>query len=177
MFAVLFFSEAFRLRSLVGLAACLSGAVLILYDGSAYPILGSLLVLLAAVFRGFAANFLRLLRAEGHSSYIVYLSACVCGLPLTAPFAGEVRHVNAQNVFPILFISAIMFAAQVLMSWGFKHTTAVKGGLLYFLVVPLTVGLSVILVDEVITVRFLVGAGIIAAGLVVATIFKPRAAS
>ncbi|MCZ7585078.1 MAG: DMT family transporter [Deltaproteobacteria bacterium] len=154
----LFFSEPFHWASLAGLLACMAGAILILYDGTSYPLAGSLACLAGAFFRDFAINFVRRLRTSQHSSYLVYLSACVFGIPFTLHSAGEARTLSWSHAGPLLFVSVIMFGAQIFMGYGYKHTTATTGSLLSYLVIPMVVVLSAVVVDEQITARFLAGA-------------------
>jgi drug/metabolite transporter (DMT)-like permease len=55
---------------------------------------------------------------------------------------------------------------QVLMSYGFKHTTATEASIITFFKIPLTLLLSFLMLHERMSPRFLIGALLIVAGLI-----------
>ena len=65
----------------------------------------------------------------------------------------------------LLFLSLSIFLAQITMAYGFKFIEATKGSIIFFFKIPITLTLSFILLNEIISIKFIIGTLLIIFGL------------
>ena len=166
IFSYLFYREKITKNIVFSLIVCISGVFFILYDGSDYSIVGDLIALLGGLAASFAIIFIKKAR-ETDSSLIIYLSPCIFGM-LTMPCTfNEFGNITVNGFILLFIISALTFVAQVMMTYGYKEVPASKGSIIFYLETIITIFLSLIIVDEVITVRFIIGSILVILGLIV----------
>jgi drug/metabolite transporter (DMT)-like permease len=116
-----------------------------------------LLALLGGVLSGVAVVAIKKLR-ETDSPHIIYLAQCVFGLlvvgwpTIVSPFGFP-----AIQWLVLLGIGALATAAQLAMTWAYKHVRATEGSLLAFLVPVLNVLLGVAVFGEKMHLTTLIG--------------------
>jgi drug/metabolite transporter (DMT)-like permease len=167
VFGSLFFNARLLVTAIPALALCTIGSVIILNDGSGYSLLGDACALLSAVFAGFAVNHLKRGRAtDGPIS--LYLSPCLFGLPVVSALAigtGGAHGVpTAIGIGLAVVLGLVVFAAQTLMTWGYKFVPAARGSRIFYLETVFAVGLGAIF-GERLKPAFFLGAAIIMAAL------------
>lgn len=166
IFGYLFFREKIRLNNLIGLAFCVAGALFVFFDRSRYGLTGNLLALGSGVFSGIAVHFIKKAR-EHNDVYIVYLAACIFGVAASFFSAPEVLRIQSWDVvLPLLIVGIFALAGQLFMAYGYKYTTAVKGSVIGFTEIPLTILLSFFFGEEM-KPRFFMGTAVIIFGLLI----------
>ncbi len=166
IFGFLFFREKITKSIITSLVLCTAGLVFIMYDGSKYNIVGDLIAILSGIAASFAIIFIKKAR-ETDSSLIIYLSPCIFGI-VTIPFSfNEFRLITPHGFTLLLLIGLFTFAAQVMMAYGYKEIPAGKGSIIFYLETVLTILLSLVIVDEVITARFIIGCLLVILGLLI----------
>lgn len=166
IFSLVIYKEKFSKNIIYSLILCTAGVFFILYDGSEYSFIGNLIGLCAGISASFAVIFIKKSR-ETDSSLIVYLSPCVFGM-LTMPFTyGEFTNITTNGFMLLLIIGILTFVAQVMMAYGYKEVPASKGSIIFYLETIITIFLSLMIVDEIITARFIIGCSLVIMGLVI----------
>jgi drug/metabolite transporter (DMT)-like permease len=149
LLAPLMLRERLHLDVLAAIGVSFFGIYLVLNPGNILAI-GSdgLLALLGGALSGVAVVAIKKLR-ETDSPYMIYLAQCVFGLfvvgypTVTSSFA-----FSAVTWLILLGVGLFATAAQLLMTWAYKHVPATEGSLLAFLVPVLNMILGVIVFGE-----------------------------
>jgi drug/metabolite transporter (DMT)-like permease len=120
-----------------------------------------LLALLGGVLSGIAVVAIKKLR-ETETPYIIYLAQCVFGLLVVGwPTAASSFAFAGIEWVILLGIGGIATAAQLTMTWAYKHVPATEGSLLAFLTPVLNVILGVIIFGEAMRVSTLIGSALV----------------
>ncbi len=163
IFNALFFRIKVRWIQWASVAVCLAGVVLVFYDGSPYSILGDGLAVVSAVAAALAMHYMKMAR-DRNNSFVIYLSVCAAGLLGSFFSFPQFSALNWPDTLNLVLAGAIVFAAQILLTYGIKYMSAARGSILSFSKVVFTILLS-LLIGEVINLRFLAGTALILAGL------------
>jgi len=120
-----------------------------------------LLALLGGVLSGVAVVAIKKLR-ETDSPHIIYLAQCVFGMLVVGwpTITGSFAFPPIQWVI-LLGIGVLATAAQLAMTWAYKHVPATTGSLLAFLVPVLNVLLGVAVFGELMHLSTLVGSVVV----------------
>jgi drug/metabolite transporter (DMT)-like permease len=160
------FKEKISRNNVIGLAVCVAGVLLVFFDHSRYCLSGNLLALGTGVISGLTVHYIKKSR-ERNDIFIVYLSACLFGIVgscYSAPEAVKIQSWDA--LMTLLIVGVFALAGQLVMAWGYKFTTAVKGSIIGFAEIPLTILFSFFFGEEM-KPRFFLGMAIIIAGLLI----------
>ncbi len=122
-----------------------------------------LLALLGGVLSGIAVVAIKKLR-ETDTPYVIYLAQCVFGLLVVGwPTITSSFGFSGQIWLILLGVGALATAAQLAMTWAYKHVPATEGSLLGFLVPVLNVLLGVIVFGEKMRVATVAGSVLVLA--------------
>lgn len=165
LFGALLFGERLKPRTFFSIVVCTLGAGLVMKDGSGASLAGDLLALASAIFAGFAVNFVRKASSAGDNPFVLYLSPCVFGLPVLAFAPAPAGPPGALAIGFLVFVGVGSFAAQALMSVGYRSVPANRGSVVFYWETALTVLLGFAFAGEKPNLRFLLGVVIILAGL------------
>lgn len=163
LFAALFFRERLSAAAIPSLALCTLGSALVLNDGAGYPTAGDVLAILSAVFAGLALNHLKRARAT-EDPFTLYLSPCLFGLPVSAALSAKTAVFHPGALALAAGVGVVVFAAQICMTWGYKHVPVARGSRIFYLETLLAVGFGALL-GERLKPAFFFGGALIAAGL------------
>lgn len=163
IFASLFFGERFSVSSIPSLILCTLGSAAVLNDGAGYPSIGDALALLSAVFAGAALNHLKRARVT-ESPFSLYLSPCLFGLPVSAALSYKSFVFLPGPLSFAALVGGVVFLAQVLMTWGYKHVPVSRGSRVFYLETLLAVGMGA-LIGERLKPAFFLGGVLILSGL------------
>jgi len=120
-----------------------------------------LLALLGGVLSGIAVVAIKKLR-ETDTPYVIYLAQCVFGLFVVGwPTITSSFGFSGQIWLILLGVGALATAAQLAMTWAYKHVPATEGSLLGFLVPVLNVLLGVIVFGEKMRVSTVAGSALV----------------
>jgi drug/metabolite transporter (DMT)-like permease len=120
-----------------------------------------LLALLGGVLSGIAVVAIKKLR-ETDTPYVIYLAQCVFGLLVVGwPTITSSFGFSGQIWLILLGVGALATAAQLAMTWAYKHVPATEGSLLGFLVPVLNVLLGVIVFGEKMRVSTVAGSALV----------------
>jgi len=162
LFAVLFsaiiIKEKPHFDSLVALLIAFCGMFLVLDPRFGKIDIGYLMALAAAVFGGVAVTSIRELR-KTDSSWIISLSQMIGAgifslLLLPTGFVTP----NLQQLGLLIFIGVLGTGAQLFFSRPFKFIPTAEGSMVAPLYTVIAIVLSVVFLNEVISVRFVFGA-------------------
>jgi drug/metabolite transporter (DMT)-like permease len=122
---------------------------------------GDIAGIVAGVMSGAAVTSIRRLTRTERSAWIV-LSFTLCSTLLAIPFIKQ-GHVSATLpvIGSLLAVGVSAIAAQVLLTKGLRYVNAVEGGVLSLTTVPLSAGLAVLVLQETVHARFVLGAALI----------------
>jgi drug/metabolite transporter (DMT)-like permease len=165
VFGALFFGRRIRPSMIVPLAVCFAGVLLVLFDATPYPPAGNLIGIAAGMLGGVAVHFVQL-SLRRNSSFIVYLSACVFGAAATSFSLFRIPDLPPRSWCLLGVVGVFAFTGQILMTKGYRYISATGGSIAGLAEVPLTVCASAAILGEHITARFVAGAAVIVAGLV-----------
>ena len=166
IFSYMLYKEKITKNIIFSLALCTAGVFFILYDGSRYNIIGDLIAICGGIAASFAIIFIKKAR-ETDSSLMIYLSPCIFGM-ITIPFTfGEFTEITMKGFLLLFLIGLFTFVAQIMMTYGYKEVRASKGSIIFYLETILTIFLSLMIVDEIITARFIIGCTLVILGLVI----------
>lgn len=164
LFGSLFFGEKARFVQLASVALCVAGSALAFYNpGGPGTLFGDALGLASAVCAGISVHYIKRARV-GNSSFMVYGAVCLTGLPLTFPSLNQLPHLTLPSLGLMVLAASVIFAAQVLLTWGLKYISASRGSILSFLKVPVTIALG-LLIGEKLTAPFIAGTALVMTGL------------
>jgi drug/metabolite transporter (DMT)-like permease len=149
LLAPLMLRERLHLDVLAAIGVSFLGIYLVLNPGNILAIgPEDLLALLGGGLAGVAVVAIKKLR-ETDSPYMIYLAQCVFGLFVVGyPMATSSFAFSAVTWLMLLGVGLLATAAQLLMTWAYKHVPATEGSLLAFLVPVLNVLLGVIVFGE-----------------------------
>jgi drug/metabolite transporter (DMT)-like permease len=138
------------------------GIWLVVNPGSIASIgIEDLLALLGGVLSGVAVVAIKKLR-ETDSPSIIYLAQCVFGLLVVGwPTVTSSFHFAAKEWLILLALGIFATAAQLTMTWAYKHVRATEGSLLAFLVPVLNVILGVIIFGESMHASTIIGSAVV----------------
>ncbi len=173
VFAAIFFGETLKKRTIVALAICTAGAVLVIRDGSGASVLGDLLALASALTAGVAVNYVRQAGAT-ENPFTLYLSPCLFGLPILSLGLPQATGFSLVGIALALAVGVLAFVAQALMGRGYRDVPASSGSVVFYFETGLTVALGILLVGERPNAVFFLGLALIAAGLLVNQGMKSR---
>ena len=123
----------------------------------------TLLALLGGVLSGIAVVAIKKLR-ETETPSIIYLAQCVFGLLVVGwPTATSSFAFGALQWLILLALGIVATAAQLTMTWAYKHVPATEGSLLAFLTPVLNVLLGVLVFGEQMRPMMLVGSALVLA--------------
>jgi len=123
----------------------------------------TILALLGGVGSGIAVVAIKKLR-ETETPSIIYLAQCVFGLVVLAwPTAVSSFAFAGLEWLVLLGIGIVATAAQLAMTWAYKHVPATEGSLLAFLTPVLNVLLGVLVFSELMKPTTLLGSAIVLA--------------
>jgi drug/metabolite transporter (DMT)-like permease len=173
LFGVVFFRNKLGKFEIPAIALCIIGAVLIFREPGILPVLGIAAGLAAGVVRGIAVHMVKK-SGKGNHPAMVYLSVCLFGLLLLPFYYGEFA--NITDISQVLVLSAIgftMFLSQLLIAWGLRGLSPTTGSILIYSNIPMTLGLG-LLIGEQLTLIAWCGAALIIAGLILPALVKRR---
>jgi len=149
LLAPLLLRERIPLDVLAAVVASFGGIWLVVSPGRIASVgVEELLALLGGVLGGAAIVAIKKLR-ETDSSSVIYLAQCLFGLLVVGwPTARSSFAFPAVQWLLLLGIGVLATAAQLAMTWAYKHVPATEGGLLGFLVPVLNVALGAIVFGE-----------------------------
>ncbi|MEN8672099.1 DMT family transporter [Nocardioides sp.] len=154
--AAVFLSERFTLQLVVGLALAFSGVALIALSSSPdgdRDLLGVGLCVLAAAAYAVSLIVQKPLVATMSALHVTWL-ACTVGAVACLPFAGslvsELRDAPASSAWWLVYLGIFPTAiAFTTYGYALQHMTASSLGVTTYLVPPITVVMSLVLLDEV----------------------------
>jgi drug/metabolite transporter (DMT)-like permease len=140
------------------------GIWLVVSPGSISSIgIEDLLALFGGLLSGIAVVAIKKLR-ETETPHIIYLAQCVFGLLVVGwPTATSSFSFGAVQWLLLGVLGVLATAAQLAMTWAYKHVRATEGSLLAFLTPVLNVVLGVIIFGESMKVSTVVGSAIVLA--------------
>ena len=122
-----------------------------------------LLALLGGLLSGIAVVAIKKLR-ETETPHIIYLAQCVFGLLVVGwPTATSSFSFGGVQWLLLAALGVIATAAQLAMTWAYKHVPATEGSLLAFLTPVINVLLGVVVFGETMKVSTVVGSAIVMA--------------
>jgi drug/metabolite transporter (DMT)-like permease len=163
-FGKLFFGESLSVRRLLSALVCMAGVVLVMGDRGQYALAGDLFGLASGVMGGLSLHYMKRAR-ENNNSVMIYMATCVMGMPIALFSVNQVPALNLSGILIMTASGAIVFAAQVMFTYGMKYMSAARASILSFTKVPITILASFLLLSEKLTMWFLAGSVLILAGL------------
>lgn len=169
-FGYLFFKDKVRIIHWVSLAVCTVGVFFVFYDKSSYRLLGDFLALLSGISAGMAVHYISR-ASKNNNTFLVYLSACVFGLILTAgPAVSAASHwvtlPGWKTWAGLLTVGLLAFAGQIVMNIGFRSVSPVTGSIIGYSEILMTIFLS-FFIGEVFKPGFIIGTLFIIFGLLI----------
>ncbi len=165
VYGFLFFKEKARWQDFMGILLCLGGILLVFYDGSTVPLAANVWGIISGASAGLAVHFIRKAGQE-HHTFLLYLVVCVLGIFVSGIATPDWQMLNSERLLLLLIIGSIVFIGQIIMQWGYRHTTAIKGSIISYFNIPITMLLSHFLIGEEFKDRMIMGAGLIISGVV-----------
>jgi drug/metabolite transporter (DMT)-like permease len=158
LFAPLLLRERLHADVIVAIGVAFVGIYLVLNPGNILSIgREGLLALLGGAMSGVAVVAIKKLR-ETDSPSVIYLAQCVFGLLVVAyPTATSSFAFSPVTWIVLAAIGVLATAAQLLMTWAYKHVPATEGSLLAFLGPVLNVLLGVVAFGEILRPATLAG--------------------
>ena len=149
LFAPLLLRERLHADVIVAIGVAFVGIYLVLNPGNILTMgREGLLALLGGAMSGVAVVAIKKLR-ETDSPSVIYLAQCVFGLLVVGyPTATSSFAFSPVTWIVLAAIGVLATAAQLLMTWAYKHVPATEGSLLAFLVPVLNVLLGVVAFGE-----------------------------
>ena len=166
LFGFLFFKEKINIKIVISLFLCIIGTILIFYDGSNSNLIGDILGLLSGMTAGFAIHYIKK-SGINNSALHIYLAVCFVGILASSFSFKEIAIINIYSIIFLIFLSLSIFLAQITMTYGFKFVEATKGSIIFFLKIPITLILSFIFLNEIISFNFIIGTLLIISGLLI----------
>jgi len=173
LFGVLLFGEKLPRVVFFGVIGGFIGTVLVFADGSSYSLLGNLICLIGGASLGCAMHFVKRVR-KNHSTMLVYLVPCFVGVVLTAWTVPRLSGISTLDLLILLAVGFLSFLGQILMSWGLKFIPATAGSMLGLAETPFALVASSLVIGEIMPPRFLFGAVVILASLVITIVIVQR---
>jgi drug/metabolite transporter (DMT)-like permease len=147
---------------LAAVAVSFGGIWLVVNPGPIASVgLEDLLALLGGLLSGIAVVAIKKLR-ETETPYIIYLAQCVFGLLVIGwpTVTGSFAFAPVQWLF-LAGVGVVATAAQLVMTWAYKHVSATEGSLMAFLTPVLNVILGVLVFSEHMGALTLVGSAVV----------------
>ncbi len=166
IYSAVVFKEKLKKNNLISILLCIIGVYMVLYDGSSINLKGDLLGILSGVTGGISYAYSKRAREKDHS-FNIYLWICLCGVLFSSFSAGEIISLNIRTVILLIISAAVVFAAQISITYGTKFVPVVKGSIISFLRVPLTIILSYLILHESFKLKFIAGTVLIMSGLII----------
>ena len=167
IFSAIFLKEKIGILKLTAILMAFVGIYLITMDNSigsfSLAALGKyeLITILGAVLSGIAVVFVKKLH-DTDSSYAIFFAQCIIGLWLVIIPAGATHCVIGYwGAIILVCIGVTATVGQLLMTEGYRHTTVTTGSLLAMLVPVLNYFVGVIIFNEAISLRSIIGAVIV----------------
>ncbi len=162
LIAPLLLKERLPWDVLVSVVVSFGGIWLVVSPGHFGPVgVEELLAVFGGLLSGIAVVAIKKLR-ETETPYIIYLAQCVFGLLVVGvPTVTSSFAFAAVDWALLVGIGIVATAAQLVMTWAFKHVSATEGSLLAFLTPVLNVILGVIVFGEQMKISTLAGSGIV----------------
>ncbi len=166
----IFFRKNITVFTVIGMVVAFSGILVIYYNNPSISLIGTLCGLGVAFIRGFTTHIIKISSKDNHP-VTVYLAACMIGI-LYFPFrAGEIPQIPLYAALFAILAGLVVFFAQVLMTSGLRHVSAVRNTLLLYTTIPISLFLG-FLIGEEFSFRFLIGTILIIIGILVELLNK-----
>ncbi len=166
IFSALLFKEKLKINNFISIALCIVGVYFVLYDGSRTDIRGDILGILSGVIGGLSYAYSKRARETDHTLNI-YMWICLCGVSMTFYTAGEVNRIEPFSIIILISSAITVFLAQVFITYGTKFVAVVKGSIISFFRIPITMGLSLVFLGETFKFKFIIGTLFILSGLII----------
>jgi drug/metabolite transporter (DMT)-like permease len=167
IFSAIFLKEKMGILKLTAILMAFAGIYLITMDNSAglfsLAALGKyeLITILGAVLSGIAVVFVKKLH-DTDSSYAIFFAQCIIGLWLVIiPASATHCVIGYWGAIILVCIGVISAVGQLLMTEGYRHVTVTTGSLLAMLVPVLNYFVGVIIFNEAISLRSIIGTAIV----------------
>ncbi|MBI2019847.1 EamA family transporter [Candidatus Daviesbacteria bacterium] len=182
-----FLKEKIFLINLLGVIAGLFGAIIIvgvpeLFLGETSPqvLLGNFLIILAATVWVFGAILSRKMLKKYPSLLVTGIAFGVGTITFLIPAAREYlanpvwpSQVTMLGILGLIYMTLLSsISAYFLFEWGLARTSVIKADLFQYIEPFIAATLAVILLGEIITIPFIVGAVLITAGVYLGTLAK-----
>ncbi len=171
LFGFLFFKEKLSVFHLISLALCLGGLLFVFNDGNRTSVLADVVGILSGFMAGLTVHYIKKSRTN-NDPVMVFLALCVFGFVGSLPAAGEIVKVTPQVLLLLAGKGAVFFTAQVLSTYSYKFLTATTASIMSYINIPLTLVMSLLINHEIMNGRFVTGAALIIAGLLIATLTR-----
>lgn len=162
--AIFFLGEHVRTTTIAGLFIAFSGIGLVLFDGVKVPPIADITGLASGILAGISYHFnKRASRTE--DPVVIYLGVCIVGLAANAFAAGQVVNLDPVSALFLVLAGISAYAAQIFITIGLRDIPTTEGSVHTFAKIPLTVIAGWLILGDAISLRFIVGTGLLIGGL------------
>ncbi len=165
--------ERVRAVTAAGILLAFTGVAFVLADGSAGTLAGDLAGLASGILGGVSYHFnKRATRTE--DPIVIYLSVCLVGMAFNAFSVPEALAVDPSQGLLLLLAGAGAYAAQVAITIGLARIDTTAGSVHTFAKIPLTILGGILIFRDPATFRFFLGTALLAAGILLDKLVKPK---
>lgn len=165
--------ERVRAVTAAGILLAFTGVAFVLADGSAGTLAGDLAGLASGILGGVSYHFnKRATRTE--DPIVIYLAVCLVGMSFNAFSVPEALAVDPSQGLLLLLAGAGAYAAQVAITIGLARIDTTAGSVHTFAKIPLTILGGILIFRDPATFRFFLGTALLAAGILLDKLVKPK---
>lgn len=165
--------ERVRLITAAGILLAFTGVAFVLADGSPSTLTGDLVGLASGILGGVSYHFNKRATRTEHP-IVIYLSVCLVGMVFNAFSVPEALGVNPLQGLLLLLAGAGAYAAQVAITIGLSRIDTTQGSVHTFAKIPLTILGGILIFQDPATFRFFLGTALLAGGILLDKIVKPK---
>ncbi|GEM_PF-1013627 len=170
IFGYLVFHEKISMKTVASILVCAGGVYLVFYDGSSYPILGSVFGILSGALGGMAIHYIRK-ASMNNRPIVVYLAACTFGFLITMFSAKDVLNLTPHTTLLLVTLGVVVFTSQLLLTFGFRFVSTTRGSVTMYSIIPMTLLLGLAFGEKA-TNLFYIGTIVIVFGLFINSMNK-----
>lgn len=165
--------ERVRPVTVAGILLAFVGVAFVLADGSTATLAADLIGLASGILGGISYHFNKRATRTEHP-IVIYLAVCLIGLAFNAFSLPEIAAVNPAAAALLVLAALAAYFAQVAVTVGLAKIDATAGSVHTFAKIPLTIAGGIFLFGNPAKPAFLLGTFLLAAGILLDKIIKPK---
>lgn len=156
--------EKIKTTTIAGIVFAFAGIAFVLWDGTGMNLVADMAGIASGFLAGISYHFNKRASQTEHPE-VIYLGVCFVGILATVFSWPQVLSITPKAAILLVFAGIGAYAAQITITMGLRDIPTTEGSVHTFAKIPLTVLAGWLILDDALTIRFILGTALLIAGL------------